>query len=75
MDALEISGEKITPKSPHWSVSKLTLHGGRQEGVAVVVVKNGRLTFTIVPTRGMSVLEAMLGDMRMVADASSPPRD
>lgn len=65
VDALEISGKKITPKSPHWSVSKRTLHGGRQEGVEVVVVNNGKLTFTIVPTRGMSVLEARFGEVRL----------
>ncbi len=69
VDALEISGKKITPQSPHWSVSKRTLHGGRQEGVEVVVVHNGRLTFTIVPTRGMSVLEARLGEVRLGWDS------
>ena len=38
-----------------WSVSKDTLHGGRQEGVDVITVDNGRLRFTVVPTRGMSL--------------------
>jgi hypothetical protein len=65
VDTAEIIGKKITPKSPHWSVRKLTLHGGKQEGVEVVIVNNGKLTFTIVPTRGMGVLEAKLGDVRL----------
>ncbi len=65
VDALEISGKKITPKAPGWSVRKLTLHGGKQEGVDVVIVNNGKLQFTVVPTRGMSVLEAKLGDVRL----------
>ncbi len=69
VDAVEISGKKITPKSPHWSVSKRTLHGGKQEGVEIVVVNNGRFTFTIVPTRGMSVLEARLGEVRLGWDS------
>jgi hypothetical protein len=65
VDTLLLSGKKITPKSPGWSVRKLTLHGGKQEGVDVIVVDNGKLSFTIVPTRGMSVLEARLGDVRL----------
>ncbi len=69
LDAAEISGKKITPKSPQWSVSKRTLHGGKQEGVDVIVVNNGKLTFTIVPTRGMSVLDAKLGDVRLGWDS------
>ncbi len=65
VDELEISGKKVTPKAPGWSVKKLTLHGGKQEGVDVVIVNNGKLQFTVVPTRGMSVLEAKLGDLRL----------
>lgn len=38
-----------------WSVSKTTLHGGRQEGVDEITVDNGLLSFTVIPTRGMSI--------------------
>ncbi|MBX3747376.1 MAG: aldose 1-epimerase family protein [Verrucomicrobiae bacterium] len=48
-----------------WSVRKLTLRGGRQDGVEVIVVDNGALTFTVVPTRGMGILEATAGDVRL----------
>src|SRR5690606_16244163 len=48
-----------------WSIRKLTLHGGRQDGVEVIVVDNGLLTFTVVPTRGMGILEATAGDVRL----------
>lgn len=48
-----------------WSIRKFTLHGGRQEGVDVVVVDNGVLTLTVVPTRGMGILEATAGDVRL----------
>lgn len=48
-----------------WSIRKLTLHGGRQEGVDVLVVDNGLLTFTVVPTRGMGILEVTAGDVRL----------
>jgi Domain of unknown function (DUF4432) len=46
-----------------WSVRKRTLHGGKQEGVDAIVVDNGRLTFTVCPTRGMGVLSVTMGDV------------
>jgi hypothetical protein len=49
----------------NWSVHKYTLHGGKQEGVDVIVVHNGKLTFTVIPTRGMSVLKVALGDITL----------
>jgi hypothetical protein len=47
------------------SVSKQTLHGGKQEGVEVIVVNNGRLKFTVIPTRGMSIAEVIMDDIRL----------
>ncbi|MEI6564808.1 MAG: aldose 1-epimerase family protein [bacterium] len=38
-----------------WSIVKRTLHGGFAEGVDVIDVNNGALSFTIVPTRGMGL--------------------
>src|SRR5687768_5363072 len=58
VDELELSGKKLTPKSPAWTICKITLHGGKQEGVDVIVVNNGKLEFTVVPTRGMGLLSA-----------------
>lgn len=65
VESAEFSGKKLTPKAPGWSIRKLTLHGGKQEGVDVVVVNNGKMEFTVVPTRGMGVLEAKVGDVRL----------
>ena len=65
VETWELLGKDVTPLRPEWSVKKITLHGGKQEGVEVIVVNNGRLSFTVVPTRGMSVLEASLGDVRL----------
>jgi hypothetical protein len=48
-----------------WSVHKYTLHGGKQEGVDIIVVNNGKLSFTVIPTRGMSVLKVALGDITL----------
>src|SRR5262249_12441487 len=49
------------------------LHGGKQEGVDLITVDNGKLTFTVIPTRGMSILEVKLGDVRLGWD--SPVRE
>ncbi len=66
LDSWQISNRELDLKTKSaWSVKKLTLHGGKQEGVDVIVVNNGKLEFTVIPTRGMSVLEAKLGDIRL----------
>jgi galactose mutarotase-like enzyme len=64
-----ISGNDVTPGKPGWSVKKRTLHGGKQEGVEVIVVDNGRLQFTVIPTRGMGVLSVTMGDVRLGWDS------
>ena len=52
---------KITPESAgrrrsgDWSIIKRTLHGGFTEGVDIIEVNHGALSFTIVPTRGMGL--------------------
>ena len=56
-----------------WSVRKQRLHGGKQEGVDLIVVDNGHLTITIVPTRGMGIQRVVSGDLRLGWD--SPVRE
>jgi len=66
VESRTISSEEVTPDCPHaWSITKQTLHGGKQEGVDVIVVDNGTLSFTVVPTRGMGILEVVKGDLRL----------
>ncbi|MBS33558.1 MAG: DUF4432 domain-containing protein [Verrucomicrobiales bacterium] len=48
-----------------WSINKRNLHGGKQEGVELIEVDNGRLQFRVIPTRGMSVLDVTLDDVRL----------
>jgi hypothetical protein len=38
-----------------WRIEKRRIRGGPPDGVDVVTVKNGILSFTVVPTRGMSI--------------------
>jgi Domain of unknown function (DUF4432) len=52
-----------------WGVKKYTLHGGKQEGVDVIEVDNGRLRFVVIPTRGMSVFKVESGDVRLGWDS------
>jgi Domain of unknown function (DUF4432) len=52
-----------------WSVTKRVLAGGRQDGVEVIDVNNGLLTFTVVPTRGFQVWVANAGDVRLGWDS------
>jgi len=52
-----------------WSIEKRVLQGGRQDGVDIIVVNNGRLTFTIIPTRGMSIWDVRCKETRVGWDA------
>lgn len=62
-ETAEIAGSEVTPDCPvAWSVRKSVLHGGKQEGVEIIEVNNGKLRFTVVPTRGMSIQEVVMGD-------------
>ncbi|UUQ65038.1 aldose 1-epimerase family protein [Pseudomonas fuscovaginae UPB0736] len=52
-----------------FSVTMRTLHGGRQEGVSIVDIDNGTMKLSVVPTRGMNVLHASVGNVRMGWDS------
>jgi thiol-disulfide isomerase/thioredoxin len=55
-DTAYISSYNFTPECKYpWYVLKTILHGGKQEGVEVIDVHNGNLTFQVIPTRGMSI--------------------
>ena len=48
-----------------WSVAKRTLRGGLRDAVDVIEVDNGTLRFVVVPTRGMGIWRAWLGDLQL----------
>ena len=62
----EISSQDLglKPTKP-FSVRMRTLHGGRQEGVCIVDIDTGAMKISVVPTRGMNVLEAVAGNVRI----------
>lgn len=49
------SGRMPFGPGPDWSIRKRTLRGGLRDGVDVVEVDNGALSFTVLPTRGMGL--------------------
>src|SRR4051812_62411 len=56
-------------KAGAWSVRTTVLRGGKQEGVELITIDNGKLSITLIPTRGMSILEVRSGDMRLGWDS------
>ena len=66
----EATSKEFAPAQPTpWSVRKLMLHGGKQEGVDVIIVDNGKMQIAVCPTRGMGLLWARLGDVRLGWDS------
>jgi hypothetical protein len=57
----------------NWSVKSYTLRGGLQEGVQVVEINNGKLSFAVLPTRGMGIWKGQCGDVSLGWD--SPVKD
>lgn len=59
--------EKKFPSS--WSVTSETLKGGKQEGVELVTIDNGKLEIRLIPTRGMGILDVKMGEIRLGWDS------
>lgn len=55
------------------SITHTRLRGGRQEGIELIRIDNGKLVITVIPTRGMSILSVESGDVRLGWD--SPVKD
>jgi galactose mutarotase-like enzyme len=74
VETWKTTSTEVTPscKSPWW-ISKTTLHGGRQEGVEIITINNGRLEIVVCPTRGMGILKVSMGDLVLKWD--SPVKD
>ena len=66
----KISSDKLGIKSQvPFSIEKKRLHGGRQEGVDLLIVDNGVMKITLVPTRGMGIKEVKGADLRLGWDS------
>ena len=55
------------------SITQTTLHGGKQEGVELIRIDNGKLAITVIPTRGMNILRVESDEVTLGWD--SPVKD
>ena len=70
VESWKATSREITPDCPiPWSIRKEPLHGGKQEGVDLIVIDNGKLEIRIIPTRGMSLFSVVSGDLRLGWDS------
>lgn len=56
LDSFTASNDSLRlPTIYNWSVRKRTLKGGLRDGIDLIEVNNGALSFSIIPTRGMAL--------------------
>jgi hypothetical protein len=56
LDGFAVGAETLRLPTPFdWSIRKRTLHGGLRDGLDLVEVHNGALSFSVLPTRGMGL--------------------
>ncbi|MBT3638053.1 MAG: aldose 1-epimerase family protein [Opitutae bacterium] len=63
------TGHKDKTFATEWSVTQTVLKGGKQEGVELLTLDNGKLKITVIPTRGMGILDIRMGDVRLGWDS------
>ena len=52
-----------------WSVTREILRGGKQEGVELLTLDNGKLQISIIPARGMGIFDVRSADVRLGWDS------
>ena len=52
-----------------WSVTQRTLRGGKQEGVKLLTLDNGKLQISIIPDRGMGIFDIRSAGIRLGWDS------
>lgn len=62
---LDVDQNLYVPEFAEGGVKKRTLQGGLREGVDLIEVDNGIFAFTVIPTRGMGIWQASLGNLRL----------
>jgi galactose mutarotase-like enzyme len=62
IENLAITPDEVGGPAEGYSVTKQRLRGGLSDGVDLVRVDNGTLAFSVLPTRGMGIWKAFLGE-------------
>jgi len=66
----QLSSDQVFRNCPHaWSIRKERLTGGRQDGVDLITINNGRFTMTVCPTRGMGIMNVTMGELELKWDS------
>jgi hypothetical protein len=56
LDSLDLTNDILRlPTRENWSIRKRTLRGGLRDGIDLIEVDNGALSFAVLPTRGMGL--------------------
>jgi hypothetical protein len=56
LDSFSVGNDSLRlPTTQDWSIRKRTLRGGLREGVDLIEVHNGALSYALLPTRGMGL--------------------
>src|SRR5438045_5566048 len=56
LDSFAVGPDSLHLPTPHdWSLRKRTLRGGLRDGVDLIEVHNGALSFAVLPTRGLGL--------------------
>jgi hypothetical protein len=56
LDSFAVGNDSLHLPTPHdWAIRKRTLRGGPRDGVDLMEVHNGALSFSVLPTRGMGL--------------------
>lgn len=61
LDELKLTPAEVGGKATGYSLTKQRLKGGLSDGVDLIRVDNGKLSFAVLPTRGMSLWKAWHG--------------
>ena len=69
---LRLTANDLAGLAPGCSVVKRMLRGGLRDGVDVVEIDNGAFRCTVLPTRGMGLWRAALGDLELGWHAPAP---
>ncbi len=55
LDSFMTGNERLALGHGDWSIRKRTLRGGQRDGIDLIEVHNGALSYSILPTRGMGL--------------------
>jgi len=65
VEQLAVLPDDVDGPARGYSIAKRTLRGGLCDGVDLIEVDNGTLRFAAIPTRGMGIWKAGLGDLQL----------